>query len=114
MVAIRPHRAACRSPDGTPGRPPLEPVQFEREEEPQPRAVRLVSESARVDDPVRVTVAGVEVEGRIEEVEFSILRGRVGPWPRLLTDLSVQRGAMASALLGLVNVSATNLTSCPL
>ena len=31
-------------------------------------ATRLVSESARVDDPVRVTVAGVEVEG-IEAVE---------------------------------------------
>ena len=31
--------------------------------QPQPRAVRLVSEYARVDDPVRVTVAGVEVEG---------------------------------------------------
>ena len=41
----------------------LQPVQFEWEDEPQPRVVRLVSESARVDDPVRVTVAGVEVEG---------------------------------------------------
>lgn len=52
-------------------------MQFEWEDEPQPRAVRLVSESARVDDPVRVTVAGVEVEGRIEAVESSMLRVRV-------------------------------------
>jgi hypothetical protein len=44
----------------------LQPVQFEWEDEPQQRAVRLVS--TRVDDPVRVTVAGVEVEGRIEAV----------------------------------------------
>jgi len=53
-------------------------VQFEWQGEPQPRAVRLISESARVDDPVRVTVAGVEVEGRIESVESSTLRVRVG------------------------------------
>ena len=44
----------------------LQAVEFEWEDEPQPRAVRLISESARVDDPVRVTVAGVEVEERIE------------------------------------------------
>jgi hypothetical protein len=36
----------------------------------------LVSESALVDDPVRVTVAGVEVEGRIKAVESSTLRVR--------------------------------------
>jgi hypothetical protein len=48
------------------------------EDEPQPRVVRLVSESARVDDPVRVTVAGVDVQGRIEAVESSTLRVRVG------------------------------------
>jgi hypothetical protein len=36
--------------------------------------VRLVSGSARVDDLVRVTVAGVEVEGRIEAVESSTAR----------------------------------------
>ena len=49
--------------------PRLQPVQFEWENEPQRRAVRLVSGSARVDDPVRVTAAGVEVEGRIRQVE---------------------------------------------
>ena len=37
----------------------LQPVQFEWEEEPQLRTVRLVSKSAQVGDPVRVTVAGV-------------------------------------------------------
>jgi len=36
-------------------------------------ATRLVSGSARVDEPVRMTVAGVEVE-RIEGVESSTLR----------------------------------------
>jgi hypothetical protein len=56
----------------------IQPVQFEWEDEPQPRAERLVSGSARVDDPVRVTVAGVEVEGRIEAIESSTLRVRVG------------------------------------
>jgi len=38
-------------------------VQFEWEDEPQTRAVRLVSGSARVHDPVRVTVAHVDAEG---------------------------------------------------
>jgi hypothetical protein len=56
----------------------LQPVQFEWEEEPQPRAVRLVSTSAQVGDAVRVTVAGVEVEGRIEAVESSTLHVRIG------------------------------------
>ena len=37
-------------------------------------ATRLVSESAWVDEPVRLTFAGVEVEGRIEAVESSTLR----------------------------------------
>jgi hypothetical protein len=54
----------------------LQPVQWE--EEPQLRAVRLVSGSAQAGDPVRVTVAGVEVEARIEAVESSTLRVRVG------------------------------------
>jgi hypothetical protein len=52
----------------------LQPVQFEWEDEPQPMVARLVSES-RVDDPVRVTVASVEVEGRTEAIESSTLRG---------------------------------------
>lgn len=49
-------------------------MQFDWEDEPQPSVVRLVSGSAQVGDPVRVTVAGVEVEGRIEAVESSTLR----------------------------------------
>lgn len=34
----------------------LQPVQFEWEDEAEPRAVRLVSEWARADHPVHVTV----------------------------------------------------------
>ena len=49
----------------------LQLAQFEWEEELQLRPVRLVSASAQVGDPVRVTVAGVEVEGRIESVASS-------------------------------------------
>ena len=56
----------------------IQSVQFEWEDEPQPRAMRLVSESARVDDPVRVTVAGLGVEARIEAFEISTLRVRIG------------------------------------
>jgi hypothetical protein len=56
----------------------LQPVQFEWENEPQLRDVRLVSQSPRVGEPVRLAVAGVEVEARIEAVESSLLRVRVG------------------------------------
>jgi hypothetical protein len=56
----------------------LQAVQFEWEEEPHLREVRLVTASARVGDPVHVTVAGVEVEGRIEAIEGSVLRVRIG------------------------------------
>jgi hypothetical protein len=56
----------------------LQLVQFEWEDEPQWRGVRLMGESAQVGDPVRVTVAGVEVEGRIEAIQSSTLRVRVG------------------------------------
>ena len=56
----------------------LQSVQFEWEEEAQLRPVRLVEGSARVGDPVRVAVAGVEVEGRIERVESATLHVRIG------------------------------------
>lgn len=48
------------------------------EEEPRLREVRLSSVSVKVGDPVRVAVAGVEVEGRIEAVESSTLHVRIG------------------------------------
>jgi hypothetical protein len=44
----------------------------------QLRGVRLASGSAQVGDPVRVAIAGVEVEGRIEAVDASTLRVRIG------------------------------------
>jgi hypothetical protein len=56
----------------------LQSVKLEWEEEPQLREVRLSNVSVQVGDPVRVTVAGVEVEGRIEAVEASTLQVRIG------------------------------------
>ena len=56
-------------------------VRFEWEDEPQWRGVRLASESPQVGAPVRVTVAGIELEGRIEAIESSTLRVRVGRPP---------------------------------
>jgi hypothetical protein len=59
-------------------RPRLQAVQFEWEAEPHLREVRLIKVPARVGDPVNVTVGGVEVEGRIEAVEASVLHVRIG------------------------------------
>jgi hypothetical protein len=56
----------------------LQPVRFEWEAEPQLRPVRLVGMSAQIGDPVRVSVAGVQVEGRIDAVESSTLHVRIG------------------------------------
>ena len=56
----------------------LQAAQFEWEQEAQFREVRLSSTSVNVGDPVRVAVAGVEVEGRIEAVESSTLHVRIG------------------------------------
>jgi hypothetical protein len=55
----------------------LQPVKFECEDESQLREVRFSSVSVKVGDPVRVAVAGVEVEGRIEGVESSTLHVRI-------------------------------------
>ena len=57
----------------------VQQVQFQWEEQPYPRAVRLVNGSRQVGDPVRVTLAGIELEGRIEAVEPSRLLVRIGP-----------------------------------
>jgi hypothetical protein len=56
----------------------LHDVQFEWEDEAQRRPVRLIGPSAKGGDPVQVTVAGVEVEGRIETIESSTLHVRIG------------------------------------
>jgi hypothetical protein len=56
----------------------LQAVQFEWEDEPHLRSVRLVNASAQVGDPVKVTVSGVEVEGRIEAIGSAALHVRIG------------------------------------
>ena len=57
----------------------LRPVQFDYEQQPTLRAVRLSGATARVGDAVRVGVSGVEVEGRITAIEVSILRVELSP-----------------------------------
>jgi hypothetical protein len=57
----------------------LQPVQFEWEDVPRLRGVRLVSGPVHVGDAVRVAIAGVEVEGRIEAVDGSTPRRRRQP-----------------------------------
>ena len=49
-----------------------------RIDEPQTRVVRFVSASPQIGERMRVTFAGGEVEARIEAVERSTLRVRVG------------------------------------
>jgi hypothetical protein len=51
----------------------VQPVQFEGEDHPVPRAVRLCCAASRVGDPVRVSDGERSVEGRIMRVAHSIL-----------------------------------------
>jgi hypothetical protein len=57
----------------------VQPVQFDHEQAPQPRDVRLACAAARVGDPVQVTDGGRCVHGRIAAVAHSILHVRRGP-----------------------------------
>ena len=79
----------------------VQAVQFEWEAEPQLRAVRLVGTAAQVGDPVRVAVAGVEVEGRIDAVESSTLHVRIGQRLFYVQDIAGLRkwAAMVRELL---------------
>jgi hypothetical protein len=51
----------------------FQPVQFEHESRPLPRAVRLCCPSARAGDPVRVSKNERVIEGVIKELRSSVL-----------------------------------------
>jgi hypothetical protein len=51
-------------------------VQLEYEDAPKPREIRLCASAARAGDPVRVKLSGVEVEGRITAVVYSVVHGQ--------------------------------------
>jgi hypothetical protein len=52
----------------------LRAVQFDYERAPRPRLVRLSAPTDVVGDPVRIRMAGVEVEARIVEATGPMLR----------------------------------------
>lgn len=55
----------------------VQSVQLDYEKTPKLRAVRLTAPIARVGDPARVVVSGVEIEGRIVAVTESVLLVKV-------------------------------------
>ena len=52
-------------------------VQFEWEDTPTPRPVRLTSTSPKDGDPVRVSMGGAEVVGVIDEVTSAVFHVRL-------------------------------------
>ena len=52
-------------------------VQFEWEDTPTPRPVRLTSTSPKDGDPVRVSIGGAEVEAVIGRFEAGVLHVRL-------------------------------------
>jgi hypothetical protein len=55
----------------------LQGVQFDWEDKPTPRPVRLTGPSPRESEPVRVCVSGAEIEGVIIEVAVGVLHVRL-------------------------------------
>ena len=49
-------------------------VQFDYDPQAALRVVRLTGAGARVGEPVRVSLSGVEVEGRVAAIDGTILR----------------------------------------
>jgi hypothetical protein len=59
----------------------LQAVQFDYERTPKQRPVRLAGPTANVGDPVRIGMAGVEIEGRITDASTPVLRVSVKAKP---------------------------------
>ena len=55
----------------------VQSVQLDYEKTPKLRPVRLAAPTARVGEPVRVGVSGVEIEGRITDASTPVLRVKV-------------------------------------
>jgi hypothetical protein len=55
----------------------LQGVQFDWEDKPTPRSVRLTGSVAKEGEPVRVGVSGAEIEGVIIEVTVGVLHVRL-------------------------------------
>jgi hypothetical protein len=59
----------------------LQAVQLDYEKTPKIRPVRLLAPTARVGDPVRIGVSGVEIEARITDASTPVLRVKVKATP---------------------------------
>jgi hypothetical protein len=59
----------------------VQAVRLDYEKTPKERPVRLAGPTARVGDPVRVGVSGVEIEGRITDASTPVLQVKVRATP---------------------------------
>jgi hypothetical protein len=57
----------------------IQTVQFDWEKTPKERQVRLAAPTARVGDPVRIRMSGVEIEAVITDASTPVLHMRVKP-----------------------------------
>ena len=55
----------------------VQSVQWDWEKQPKERQVRLSAATARVGDPVRVRMSGVEIEGVITDASSAVLKVKV-------------------------------------
>jgi hypothetical protein len=59
----------------------IQAVQFDWERAPKERQVRLSATTARVGDPVRIRMSGVEIEGVIVDASTPVLKVKVKATP---------------------------------
>ena len=57
----------------------VQSVQLDYEKAPKERPVRLAAPTPKAGDPVRIGLAGVEIEGRIASVDGPVLHVKVKP-----------------------------------
>ena len=59
----------------------VQPVQWDWEKQPKDRQVRLAAPTAHAGDPVRIRMAGAEVEGIIIDASTPVLRVKLKSTP---------------------------------
>jgi hypothetical protein len=73
----------------------IQSVQFDWEKEPRERQVRLSAPTARVGDPVRIRMSGVEIEGIIADARGPVLKVKVKATPLKVKAVKSKRSRSA-------------------
>jgi hypothetical protein len=71
----------------------VQAVRLDYEKTTKERPVRLAAPTARVGDPVRIGISGMEIEGRITDASTSLLHVKVNATPLKMKPIKRSRTA---------------------